>query len=195
MKRYRIWIVCLLWQATGFFIPLLTSAYSETLQSAPYVVKVSNWPDHWVQFKAEGSNATFTWDPIVYWSASHSISIQDPTGWAVVASENHSLYDPDKIYQATAYVKTQALTPNAAAVKLDFFDENHNWIGELRSQEVGGTTEWVQVTVETSPQSIPPKTRYLGVAIIVSKATGIAWFDDVLLFDGESVLNENAMFE
>lgn len=109
-----------------------------------------NWPDNWTQQTESGKTATFAWSTTAKYGAK-SVSIANPTGWAIVSSDLFP-YTTGEKYILSGYVKTTDTT-NTSVVKLEFFDSSNNWLGEKPAYQLKGTHDWtrIQVVVDNAP--------------------------------------------
>ncbi|WP_052947800.1 DNRLRE domain-containing protein [Aneurinibacillus tyrosinisolvens] len=73
----------------------------------------ATWPDHWDQLTETGKTATYAWSTISK-VGNKSISISNPTGWAVARSDQMALYTPGEQYIVSGYVKTDNTTGKAS---------------------------------------------------------------------------------
>ncbi|MBS4025895.1 MAG: hypothetical protein KGZ96_09505, partial [Clostridia bacterium] len=79
------------------------------------------------------------------------------------------------------------------------YDINGNWIGEINSTRIGGTTDWTKVQLILGSHNVPAGTHSIYAGVTRTPSTGTSWFDAIQLEVGsvESVYNlvENASFE
>ena len=153
-----------------------------------------SWPDNWQQYKAPDSSATFAWSNTSKFGGK-SVSISNPTSWAVISSEKYA-YTIGEKYIASAYVKTENTT-GTAQLKIEFFDAQNNWLGQEFSTKIKGNQEWtrLQSVIDTAPAN----SKKIVVSVVLNSGSGTAYFDGVQLEKGTnlSAYNhvENSSFE
>jgi hypothetical protein len=110
-----------------------------------------NWPDNWTQAIETGKTASFAWSPTAKFGAK-AVSISNPTGWAIVSSDQMIPYVTGNKYIVSGYVKTTSVT-NTAIVKLEFFNSTGRWLGEQQAYQLKGTHDWtrIQAVVDNVP--------------------------------------------
>ncbi|WP_168735711.1 sugar-binding protein [Cohnella fermenti] len=105
--------------------------------------------------------------------------------------------DAAEVYELSAWIKTDALSTDAAAsVNVLMVDANNNALGWYRTMKLlqtGGTQDWTPYSTEIS--QFATGTAYLRVYVrLDGNATGTAWFDDAALNVARNRL-PNAGFE
>jgi RHS repeat-associated protein len=153
-----------------------------------------NWPDNWEQLKDSGSTANFAW-PSTNKFSGKSVSISNPTSWAVIRSDKFDYTSGEK-YIASAYVKTSS-TVGSALIKIEFFDGQNNWLGQEFSSSLKGTHDWTRL--QTVIDNVPTNTKKISVAVGLNAGSGTAYFDGIQLEKGTTLasynLVENSSFE
>ena len=153
-----------------------------------------NWPDHWQQFKAPGSTATFAWANISKFGGK-SVSISNPTGWAVISSDQFE-YTAGVKYIASTYVKTDNTT-GTALVKIEYSDGQNNLLGTEYSSQIKGTQDWTRL--QTVIDSVPANTKTITISVGLNAGSGTAYFDGIQLEKGSTLsaynLVDNSSFE
>jgi YD repeat-containing protein len=153
-----------------------------------------NWPDNWEQLKALGSTATFAWTNNSKFGGK-AVSISNPTSWAVIRSDKFDYASGEK-YIASAYIKTDN-TVGDALLKIEFFDDQNNWLGQEFSSSVKGSQDWTRL--QTVIDSVPANTKKITVAVGLNAGSGTAYFDGIQL-EKETTLSaynlvDNSSFE
>ena len=91
------------------------------------------------------------------------------------------------------------MSANAAFLTAYAYDINGNWIGEINSTRIGGTTDWTKVQLILGSHNVPAGTHSIYAGVTRTPSTGTSWFDAIQLEVGsiESAYNlvENASFE
>jgi hypothetical protein len=97
-----------------------------------------------------------------------------------VAWGEHLAIDRTKRYRARGYVRIQGDAQAAADVKLHYYDENRDYLGQSRVGFVNPRTPgWQLITVRDQVELFP-KARFLSIAVALA-GNGKAWFDDIEL--------------
>ena len=89
---------------------------------------------------------------------------------------------PDKMYEISAWVKTQDITgeETGATICLEYSGADGKWVGGCYPPGVKGTTDWTQVKAVTG--RIPPEATQCNLCCYVRREmTGTAWWDDVAI--------------
>ncbi|GAE48103.1 DNRLRE domain-containing protein [Mesobacillus boroniphilus] len=153
-----------------------------------------NWPDSWEQLKDSGSTANFAWSSTNKFGGK-AVSISNPTSWAVIRSDKFDYTSGEK-YIASAYVKTSS-TVGSALLKIEFFDDQNNWLGQEFSSGLKGTHDWTRL--QSVIDTVPANTKKITVAVGLNPGSGTAYFDGVQLEKGTTLasynLVENSSFE
>ncbi|AGB41138.1 RHS repeat-associated core domain protein [Halobacteroides halobius DSM 5150] len=153
-----------------------------------------SWADNWTTATESGTTANFAWSDTAK-LGSKSVSISDPTGWAIVSSEMIPYQTGDE-YTVSGYVKT-VNTTNSVTIKLEFFDDQDNWLDQEISYGLQGTHDWTRVN--TIIDQVPTGTAKVRVSVGLNAGSGTAYFDGIQLEKGTVVsaynLVENAGFE
>ncbi|MGJ3195876.1 DNRLRE domain-containing protein [Peribacillus frigoritolerans] len=153
-----------------------------------------NWPDNWEQLKDTGSTANFAWSSTSKFGGK-GVSISNPTSWAVVRSDKFD-YIPGEKYIASAYLKTSSTVGNAL-LKIEFFDDQNNWLGQEFSSGLKGTHDWTRL--QTVIDNVPANTQKISVAVGLNAGSGTAYFEGVQLEKGTTLsaynLVDNSSFE
>ncbi|HVI40194.1 MAG TPA: hypothetical protein VM577_06005, partial [Anaerovoracaceae bacterium] len=154
----------------------------------------TNWPDSWSQLTEAGKTAVFAW-PQTSKYGNRSISISNPTGWAVVSSDYISATTDDK-FIVSGYIKTTDAT-GYALIKVDFYSAPDQWIDQTVSYGLKGTHDWTRV--QAVIESIPAGTTLIRVSAGMDPGTGTAYFDGMQLERGTVLsaynLIDNSSFE
>lgn len=153
-----------------------------------------NWPDNWTQATETGKSATFAWSTTSKFGAK-SISISNPTGWALVQSDQTPYVTGDK-YIVSGYVKTSGTT-GTSVVKVEFLDSTGAWISEKPAYQLKGTQDWTRI--QAVIDSVPANTAYIRVSVGLNAGSGTAYFDGIQLEKGTVLsaynLVDNSSFE
>ncbi|MGE7595636.1 DNRLRE domain-containing protein [Peribacillus frigoritolerans] len=153
-----------------------------------------NWPDNWEQLKDTGSSANFAWSSTSKFGGK-GVSISNPTSWAVIRSDKFD-YTAGEKYIASAYLKTSNTVGNAL-LKIEFFDDQNNWLGQEFSSGLKGTHDWTRL--QTVIDNVPANTKKISVAVGLNAGTGTAYFEGVQLEKGANLsaynLIDNSSFE
>lgn len=153
-----------------------------------------NWPDNWEQLKDSGSTANFAWSSTSKFGGK-AVSISNPTSWAIIRSDKFD-YTAGEKYIASAYVKTSS-TVGSALLKIEFFDDQNNWLGQEFSSGLKGTHDWTRL--QSVIDTVPANTKKITVAVGLNAGSGTAYFDGVQLEKGTMLsaynLVENSSFE
>lgn len=89
--------------------------------------------------------------------------------------------DRTKRYRARGYVRIQGDAQAAADVKLHYYGENQEYLGQSRVGFVNPRTPgWQLITVRDQVELFP-KAHFLGIAVAIA-GNGKAWFDDIELY-------------
>ena len=146
----------------------------------------TNWPDGWPTSKQGGTTATFTWSWFPYaYTGNRSVSIANPTGWASVYALRRVPFDSSKTYLAVGYIKAQDVSSSAVLI-LHAYDAAGNWLGEVDSQPISGTTDWTRVSIVVNASNAPAGTASLAVGVQMRAGSGTAYFDNIRLQLGEA---------
>ncbi|MEH6908907.1 DNRLRE domain-containing protein, partial [Neobacillus drentensis] len=153
----------------------------------------ATWPDYWKQGVEYGRTAQFAWATNAKFGT-RSISISNPTGWAIVYQTiNFSIQDT---YIFSGYVKTAATT-GKAYLKVEYFDASNTLLGQRNSYGLTGTHEWTRL--QTVISDIPAGTVTLRVSAALDAGQGTAYFDAIQFEKGNVVsaynLIDNSSFE
>ncbi|WP_139488009.1 DNRLRE domain-containing protein [Brevibacillus dissolubilis] len=143
-----------------------------------------NWPDGWWNATETGKTATFGLSSISKFG-NKSISISNPTGWAVVMSNSLIPYTTGQSYVVSGYVKTAAAT-GKSLIKLEFLTSTDDWLGQHTSYTLVGTNDWTRI--QASIDKVPANTAKIRVSVGLEPGTGTAYFDGIQLEKG-SVLS------
>ncbi|KAA0547399.1 RHS repeat protein [Bacillus sp. BGMRC 2118] len=153
----------------------------------------SNWPEYWQQRIQSGYNSQFSWATVSKFGK-RSISISNPTGWAIVYQLIN--YVEQDSYVFSGYVKTVD-TKGKAYLKIEFFDSSNVWLGQRNSYGLTGTHDWTRL--QTVISNVPAGTVTIRVSAALDAGTGTAYFDSLQLEIGNVVssynLIENSSFE
>lgn len=153
-----------------------------------------NWSDNWEQLKDSGSTANFAWSSTSKFGGK-AVSISNPTSWAVVRSDKID-YTAGEKYIASSYIKTSN-TVGLALLKIEFFDDQNNWLGQEFSSGLKGTHDWTRL--QTVIDNVPTNTKKISVAVGLNAGSGTAYFDGVQMEKGTTLsaynLVENSSFE
>ncbi|WHX59892.1 DNRLRE domain-containing protein [Peribacillus frigoritolerans] len=141
-----------------------------------------NWPDNWEQLKDTGSTANFAWSSTSKFGGK-GVSIANPTSWAVVRSDKFD-YTTGEKYIASAYLKTSSTVGNAL-LKIEFFDDQNNWLGQEFSSGLKGTHDWTRL--QTVIDNVPANTKKISVAVGLNAGSGTANFEGVQLEKGTNL--------
>ena len=122
------------------------------------------------------------------------------SNWAdIINFASPILYNSNQTYILSGYIKTSSLSANAAFLTAYAYDINGNWIGEINSTRIGGTTDWTKVQLILGSHNVPAGTHAIYAGVTRTPSTGTSWFDAIQLEVGsiESAYNlvENASFE
>ncbi|WP_260472071.1 DNRLRE domain-containing protein [Bacillus canaveralius] len=153
-----------------------------------------NWPDYWQKYTDNGGTADFAWSGTGKFG-NKAVSISNPTTWAIVRSDKFE-YKAGETYIASSYVKTNSIV-GSALLKIEFFDDQNNWLGQSSSPQLKGTHDWtrLQAVIDTAPAN----TTKISVSAGLNPGTGTAYFDGVQLEKGTTIsaynLVENSSFE
>lgn len=154
----------------------------------------TSFADNWTQAVESGKTATFNWSSTAKFG-NKSVSITDPTGWAIVYSDkvNHTT---GTNYVVSGYVKT-ANTTGTAIIKLEFFDSSDNWIGQQSGYALKGIHDWTRIHAVID--DVPSGTAKIRAAVGLNAGTGTVYFDGVQLEKANVVSSynfvDNAGFE
>jgi RHS repeat-associated protein len=154
-----------------------------------------NWPDNWVQSTEAGKTASYAWSTASKFGPK-SVQISNPTGLALVSSDQLVPYEVGKKYVLSAYVKTTGTT-NSEIVKVQFLDSAGGSLGEQTAYSLKGNHDWTRV--QAVIDSVPANTVNMKVSVGLNAGSGIATFDAIQLEKG-SVLSaynliDNSSFE
>ncbi|MGE7717885.1 DNRLRE domain-containing protein [Priestia megaterium] len=153
-----------------------------------------NWPDNWTKATEAGKTASFAWSTTSKFGAK-SISISNPTGWALAQSDKVPYVTGDK-YIVSGYVKTSG-TIGTSVVKIEFLDSAGAWISEKPAYQLKGTQDWTRI--QAVIDSVPANTAYIRVSVGLNTGSGTAYFDGVQLEKGNTLssynLIDNSSFE
>ncbi|MCX7568896.1 DNRLRE domain-containing protein [Tumebacillus sp. DT12] len=154
-----------------------------------------NWPDNWSKQIEPGKTATITTEAGGKYGTK-SVSISNPTGWALAASDSMIPYTAGTPYVVSGFMKLDGVT-NGALVKLEFFDTNQNWLGQQQSFVMKGTHDWTRL--QAVVDNAPANTAKVRVAVGMNAGPGTAHFDGIQLEKGTVLsaynLLENSSFE
>lgn len=89
--------------------------------------------------------------------------------------------DPAKRYRARGYVRIEGDEKGAADVKLHYYGENQEYLGQSRVGYVNPRTKGWQLITVTDQIDLFPKVRYLSIAVAMT-VKGKAWYDDIELY-------------
>lgn len=142
-----------------------------------------NWPDTWIKATEPGTTATFAYETQAKYG-NKAISITNPTGWAVVYSDNFVPYTPGDNYVISGHIKTVG-AQSTALVKAEFFDANHNYLDAKYTYEMKGDQDWTRV--QTVVSEAPANTAYVRLAVSMNPGTGKAYFDGLQIEKGTVV--------
>ena len=123
---------------------------------------------------------TFTWAGDAFNSGTKSLKIiststgTDLTRWLSIT--NKITAEPNKLYQATVYIKTNNVIKNSL-LALNFWDANSQVLKTYLSPTLTGTNNWKQLTIEGLA---PANTKYIRVEFRLI-GSGTIWADDVKL--------------
>jgi RHS repeat-associated protein len=153
-----------------------------------------NWPDNWTKATETGKTATFAWSTTSKYGGK-SVSISNPTGWAIVQSDKATYVTGDK-YIVSGYVKTSGTT-GTSVVKVEFLDSTGGWISEKQAYTLKGTQDWTRI--QAVIDSVPANTASIRVSVGLSAGSGTAYFDGVQLEKGTTLsaynFVDNSSFE
>ncbi|MGD9568538.1 MAG: RHS repeat-associated core domain-containing protein, partial [Sedimentibacter sp.] len=153
-----------------------------------------SWPDNWTKITESGKTATYAWSGTAKYG-NKSISISNPTGWAVASSDYIPATVNDK-FIVSGYVKTSNIT-GSSLIKVDFYNSSDVWIGQKASYELKGTHDWTRVQAVTD--NIPAGTAKIRVSVGMNAGTGTVYFDGMQLEKGTVLssynLIDNSSFE
>jgi len=154
----------------------------------------ATWPDYWQQRIQSGGTTQFAWVSTAKFG-NRSVSISNPTGWAIV----HQLittFSVQDTYVFSGYVKTEAAT-GRAYLKVEYFDASNVWLGQRNSYGLTGTHDWTRL--QTVITNIPAGTVTIRVSAAMDTGQGTAYFDALQVEKGNVVsaynLIENSSFE
>lgn len=166
--------------------------------SAEVDANADGWPDEWNKYWASGSSAYFFWSTYNRFG-NRSLGIGDTTSWATIMNTRPTFYDSTKSYVLSGYIRTDNLSSKAACIKVDCYDISGNWIGEVRSPLIGGTTDWTRVQVLLNSNNLPTGTYKFYASALRFAATGYSRYDGIQVEVGtvQSAYNtvENASME
>lgn len=166
--------------------------------SAEVDANSDGWPDEWNKYWDTGSSAYFFWSTANRFG-NRSFGIGDTTSWATIMNTRPIFYDSTKSYVLSGYIKTDGLSNKAAFIKVDCYDINGNWVGEVRSPMLGGTADWTRVQVLLTSNNMPAGTYKFYASAGREAATGYSRYDgiQVEVSPVQSAYNmvENASFE
>ncbi|MGZ4033153.1 MAG: RHS repeat domain-containing protein, partial [Tumebacillaceae bacterium] len=156
--------------------------------SFEYDVDSTGWPDGW--YRTSGGTPVSDWVDIqkangnVY-TGTHALHVKNPTSWeSVIRRDEKVPYDSSKTYMAIGYIKTLNLSSQALVV-INCYDTAGNYIGEVDSNEVTGSSDWTRVTSVINSSNAPVNTSYIEVSATTRAGTGEAYFDNIRLQNGE----------
>lgn len=109
-------------------------------------------------------------------SSNKSISIANPTEWAMVGNDNTVAYDAGKTYTASAYVKTENLSANAAYIQISYYNSSGTYLSKVQSRKLGGTKDWTRLVVTATPEDAPAGAATVKVWVGLSAASGKAYY-------------------
>ncbi|MBM7616442.1 DNRLRE domain-containing protein [Alkaliphilus hydrothermalis] len=149
---------------------------------------LNNQPDHWTNAVESGKTATFDWSSVSKYG-NKSISISNPTGWAVVSSDLIP-YETGKNYVFSGNVKTDN-TVGHATIKVDFFNDQGNWLGQKIANSITGTHDWTRL--QAVVDEVPVGTTQMKLVVSLAAGTGTAYFDGVQIEKGSIASNYNLL--
>ncbi|MGM0879095.1 MAG: DNRLRE domain-containing protein [Bacillota bacterium] len=139
-----------------------------------------NWADNWTQAIEPGKTATYAWSTTAKYGTK-SISISNPTGWAIAKSDQLIPHVAGNKYIVSGYVKTTSTT-NTAVVKVEFLDSTGAWISEKPAYQLKGTHDWTRI--QAVVDNVPANTANIRVSVGLNAGTGTAYFDGIQLEKG-----------
>ncbi|MGD9570034.1 MAG: DUF6531 domain-containing protein [Sedimentibacter sp.] len=187
----RYWSNGNLWYSTN-----LMSAADNLITNSSMELDANSdsWPDNWTKITESGKTATYAWSGTAKYG-NKSISISNPTGWAVASSDYIPATVNDK-FIVSGYVKTSNIT-GSSLIKVDFYNSTDVWIGQKASYELKGTHDWTRV--QAVIDNIPAGTAKIRVSVGMNAGTGTAYFDGMQLEKGTVLssynLIDNSSFE
>ena len=114
---------------------------------------------------------------------------------AVIRSDKFEYIAGEK-YIASAYIKTDN-TVGSALLKIEFFDDQNNWLGQEFSSGLKGNHGWTRL--QTVIDNVPANTKKISVAVGLNAGSGTAYFDGVQLEKGTTLsaynFVDNSSFE
>jgi len=154
-----------------------------------------NWPDGWTKMMQPNTTANYGWSNTSKFG-NRSISISNPSGWAIVSSEKVK-YEAGDQFIASAYIKTEN-TANTALIKIEYLNAQGTPL-QPTSYSFGlkGSQDWTRVQAVVS--DVPDQTDTILVSFGLNAGAGTAYFDGVQLEKGSTLaaynLVENSSFE
>lgn len=154
-----------------------------------YDLATPNWPDGWVKSSGNGSY-TSAWIDLAasngnVYSGTHSIKMTNPSSWESVTRLNDKVpFDSSKTFTAIGYIKTVNVS-SSALLLVHAYDSNGIWLGQVASQSVTGSKDWKRVSVNVNSANVPGGTAKLAVGVQMTAGTGISYFDNIRLQDGD----------
>lgn len=163
-----------------------TISAADNLVSNSSLENGTSWPESWTQAVESGKTATFNWSDTAKFG-NKSISISNPTGWAIVSSDMIDYVEGNN-YVVSGYVKTENTT-STAVIKVEFFDSNNGWIGQKIDYGLKGTHDWTRV--HSVIDEIPAGTAKIRTSVGFNAGTGTVYFDGIQMEKGNVVSNYN----
>lgn len=158
------------------------------------------WPDLWTKAVEPTKTAAFSYSAVSKFGGK-SISIANPTGWAIVSNDQIIDYAAGNEYVVSGYVKTVAGSTlagsSAALVKVEYLDSSLKWLGEEQSNLLKGDQDWTRLYEVID--NVPANTAKLRLSVGLTPGNGTAYFDGLQLEKGNVLsaynLIDNASFE
>ncbi|NDI35374.1 DNRLRE domain-containing protein [Chengkuizengella sediminis] len=149
----------------------------------------SGWPDGWYRSSGNG-NLTGQWVDLntsngnVY-TGSHSLKMVNPTSWESATRTGELVpFDSSKTYTAVGYIKTVDVS-SSAVLLVHAYDQSGTWIGQVASNEITDSTDWKRVSLTVDSSNLPRGTEKLAVGVQMRAGSGVAYFDNIRLQEGE----------
>ncbi|QUI24760.1 DNRLRE domain-containing protein [Vallitalea pronyensis] len=143
----------------------------------------ATWPTNWVQ----APGGTSSWETTQVYDGSKAVSISNSPAWSGISIVDYISYNPQKKYNLSAFIKTQDLTADVAHIKVEFYDINKIYLGQVESEVLGGTHDWRRLSIDITENAGPTGTVYFRPVLMSGDANGTVYFDNVRLQEGNYV--------
>lgn len=138
-------------------------------------VAESGLPEYW-----SGTSKVYSRDAAVTHSGTGALHYVNTDDTVYVLCTQPISLQPGKMYEISAWVKTQDLTgdESGATLCVEYSGADGKWVGGCYPQGIKGTTDWTLVKGVT--ERIPDEAVHCTLSCYVRREmTGIAWWDDV----------------